>query len=159
MIYLFDWGDTLMRDDPDARGPMYLWENVSPCENAASMLEQLSKRHVIHIASNAGDSDESDIRKALDRAGIGKYIREIFCFKRLGVKKPSPEFFRAVLSVLSCSPSDIVMVGDHPESDAAWAIGNGASAVLYDPHGKYPGIKAEGFKIIKDLMELCEGES
>lgn len=152
MIYLFDWGNTLMKDDPDSKGPMYLWDKVALCDNAKPMLERLSLEHDVYLATNARDSDESDIRKALDRVGIGMYIKGIFCFKRLGVLKPSTEFFNAVVAELCCLPGDILMVGDDPVNDAGWALDNGATAVLYDPKGFY---NDSGYNRICDLMELC----
>ena len=152
MIYLFDWGNTLMKDDPGEKGPMHLWSKVELCPNAGQMLEALSCRHDLYLATNAGDSDEADIRKALNRAGIGIFIKGIFCFRSLGVKKPSPEFFTAVVRELGCSPADLTMVGDDPEKDVLWALQNGARAVLYDPAGRH---RHGGFARIGDLMELC----
>jgi putative hydrolase of the HAD superfamily len=152
MIYLFDWGNTLMEDDPDAQGPMYLWENVALCHNARPMLETLSRRHDLYLATNARDSDESDVRKALDRVEIGMYIKGIFCFKRLGVLKPSTDFFNAVVAELGCLPGDIIMVGDDPVNDVRWALENGAQAVLYDPKNIFTNM---GYNRICDLMELC----
>lgn len=152
MIYLFDWGNTLMKDDSDATGPMYLWEKVALCDNARPMLETLSRRHDLYLASNARDSDETDIRKALKRVGIDAYIKGIFCFKRLGVLKPSAEFFNAVVAELGCLPGDIFMVGDDPVNDVRWALDNGAQAVFYDPKGIYGDT---GYNRICDLMELC----
>lgn len=152
MVYLFDWGNTLMRDDFSEQGPMHLWKKVELCPNARPMLETLSRCHDLYLATNAEDSDEADIRKALNRAGIGIYIKGIFCFRTLGVKKPSPEFFTAVVRKLGCSPSDLTMVGDDPEKDTLWALQNGARAVLYDPAARY---HHAGCVRIGDLMELC----
>ena len=152
-IYLFDWGNTLMMDDPRQTGPMYLWASVSLCKNARPALEILSQNHALYLATNAKDSDETDIRKALIRTGINDYITGIFCFRRLGVLKPSPEFFKAVLECLKCSPGDILMVGDDPKNDVTWAIENGARALLYDPSDRHRG---SGFDSINDLLELCE---
>ncbi len=152
MIYLFDWGDTLMKDDPEARGPMVSWPVVALCENALPMLECLSRRHDLYIATNAADSREDEIRAALDRVGIGVFIQGIFCYRRLGVKKPSRAFFDAIITELGCRPEDLTMVGDHPENDVIWATDHGARGILYDPferhaHCTYPRIT--------DLMALC----
>jgi FMN phosphatase YigB (HAD superfamily) len=60
-------------------------------------------------------------------------IKGIFCFKRLGVLKPSAEFFNAVVAELCCLPGDIFMVGDDPVNDVRWALDNGAQAVHLCP--------------------------
>jgi putative hydrolase of the HAD superfamily len=150
-IYLFDWGNTLMEDDPNETGPMFRWATVSLCGNAGPALEALSRHHDIYLATNARDSDEADIRRALDRVGIGRFITGIFCYRTLGVLKPSREFFQAVVEKLTCRPEELFMVGDDPVNDAAWALENGARAVLYDPGGTYPGTE---YPVIRDLMEL-----
>ena len=154
MIYLFDWGNTLMKEEPDEQGPMYLWKNIALCDHADVVLENLSQNHALYLATNAGDSDETDIRKALIRGGINRYITGIFCHKNLGVMKPSAEFFNAILAGLRCRPEDILMVGNDPENDVRWARDNGARAVLYDPSGMHKG---KGHDSIADLRELCRG--
>lgn len=154
MIYLFDWGNTLMKDDPQEKGPMYLWKAPALCDHAGEMLQELSRRHLCCLATNAGDSDEEDIRKALKRGGIDSYISHIFCSRSLGCKKPAPAFFKAVCTSLSCRPGDITMVGDDPEKDYAWARENGAGAMLYDPLGRF---KDTSYDTIRDLMELVKG--
>lgn len=154
MIYLFDWGDTLMKDDPKARGPMALWDKVRLCPNAKPMLESLCRKNDLHLATNAKDSNESDIRKALDRVGIGTFIQNIFCFRNLGVSKPSTAFFNAVIQSIGCEPYQITMVGDNPVNDVKWALDHGADAILYDPEGVH---RESGYKTIRDLMDLCGG--
>ncbi|MBU1170355.1 MAG: HAD family hydrolase [Proteobacteria bacterium] len=152
MIYLFDWGNTLMKVEPHEKGPMYLWKNPMLCEHAGVILERLSRTHRCCLATNAEDSDASDIRKALERAGIADYITTIFCYRNLGLKKPDPAFFKAICTALSCLPENLIMVGDDPVNDYAWARENGAWALLYDPLGRFHD---KGFDSISDLMELC----
>jgi FMN phosphatase YigB (HAD superfamily) len=152
VIYLFDWGNTLMVDDPNEQGPMYRRTQIRLCDQAETMLKTLSERYLCCLASNAGDSDRDDIRKALTRGGIDGYISEIFCARSLGCKKPSTEFFRAVCRVLDCLAGDLTVVGDDPVNDYAWARDNGARALLYDPTGRFRGA---GFDRIERLMDLC----
>ena len=76
--YLFDWGDTLMVDFPNEKGPMYLLENVAAVEGAVEVLEKLSKEANCHVATNANDSNKVHIQKALKRVGLNKYIKEIY---------------------------------------------------------------------------------
>jgi phosphoglycolate phosphatase-like HAD superfamily hydrolase len=68
---LFDWGDTVMRDDPASTVPMVEWQTVQVVEGIADVLAYLhsSGRRSI-LATSASISDESQIREAL-MAGDG----------------------------------------------------------------------------------------
>jgi hypothetical protein len=68
---LFDWGDTVMRDDPASTVPMVQWQTVEVVAGIADVLAYLhsSGRRSI-LATSASISDESQIREAL-MAGDG----------------------------------------------------------------------------------------
>ena len=70
---LFDWGDTVMRDDPEITIPMVEWETIEVIEGIADVLAYLhsSGRRII-LATSAQISDESQIRGALARGGPSK---------------------------------------------------------------------------------------
>ncbi|GAB6097649.1 HAD family hydrolase [Desulfatiferula olefinivorans] len=156
MIFLFDWGDTLMRVDPDETGPMYRWKNPRACPHAAETLSALSRRGLCCLATNARDSDERDIWKALARAGLDQGIHRVFCSRNLKLSKPDPAFFHAVCRSLACAPFDILMVGDDPVADYAWARDNGGRALLYDPAGIHGD---KGCRTIRDLLELVDSDT
>lgn len=90
--YLFDWGDTLMVDFPDAVGKMCDWAHVEAVTGAQEALAQLSIDAPIYLATGAADSSEQDIRKAFQRVGLNQYITGYFCKENLGVAKGSPDF-------------------------------------------------------------------
>jgi len=127
--YLFDWGDTLMIDFPDAKGKMCDWEYVETVDGAFEALEFLSRTHDIYIATNAADSAESDIEKAFVRVGLSQFIRGYFCFGNLGVTKGTPEFFHRIVDRLSLNPNEVTMVGDNLENDIIPAIEAGLNAI------------------------------
>ena len=52
-VYLFDWGDTLMVDDPMQAGHMKDWPEVSEVAGAAEMLAALAQSAVIYVATGA----------------------------------------------------------------------------------------------------------
>ena len=89
---LFDWGDTVMRDDPASTVPMVEWQTVEVIEGIADMLEYLhaSGRRMI-LATSAEISDENQILGALARGGLEKYFSRIYCFKN--TKLPKGEKF------------------------------------------------------------------
>ena len=101
---LFDWGDTLMRDFKEFSGPMKDWPRVEAVQGAAEMLSALYPDWTLALATNAADSDEEEIRLALQRVGLAVYLDKIYCFKTIGHKKPSLEFFNYILNDLGLSP-------------------------------------------------------
>ncbi len=131
--YLFDWGDTLMVDFPHFSGPMKSWPKVKAIEGAKETLEYLSKISTCHLVTNAKDSDEADIRKALDRVNLDVYLSRIFCYRNMGFEKPSREFFSKVIETLGLDPKHIALVGDSFEKDILGAVDNGIFGYWYNP--------------------------
>lgn len=145
-----------MVDYPHETGAMHTWHRISLCSNAGQALKQLSVTFPCYLATNAEDSGRADIIKALSRVSISQYFKGIFCFRDIGFRKPSQEYFAYILKTLNCQPNEIVMVGDDVEKDYTWAHENGANAVLYDPRRIYKG---EDVCSVNDLIELCSVQS
>lgn len=130
---LFDWGDTVMKDDPASGVPMVEWETVEAVQGIESVLDYLrsSGRRIV-LATSASISDEAQIRGALARAGLDSYFDRIFCFKNTGLSK-GEAFYRHVLSALGISASEALMVGDSFEKDVLDANRAGMHAVWFNP--------------------------
>ncbi len=135
-IYLFDWGDTLMVDDPRQPGKMKDWPQVVAVEGARQVLSVLSERAQIYIASGAKDSDARDIRAALMRVGLDGYIRACFCPATLGYGKGEAGFLPAVLVRLGVMPDQVTMVGDNYAKDICPARAVGMQAIWFNPEGR-----------------------
>jgi HAD superfamily hydrolase (TIGR01662 family) len=150
---LFDWGNTLMEDIPGFSGPMADWPRVAVLPGVPETLASLKPAWRLVLATNAADSDESDIRVALRRAAIDPLIDEIYCFRRLGHKKPSPEFFQAVLADLRLPASRVIMVGDSLEGDVLGAARAGLRAVWFHPGGPET-VETAQIRTIRDFREL-----
>ena len=131
--YLFDWGNTLMKDYPFYRGPMKAWPKVAAVPGAQKALEHLSARAQCHLITNALDSEEDDIWEALGRVNLDNYINKIFCYKNIGFKKPSRKFYLKVISLLGVDPKKIAVVGDSFENDILGAVNNGIFGYWYNP--------------------------
>ena len=134
--YLFDWGDTLMVDIPNQTGPMCDWPNVRPVEGAKACLKRLSQYAQCHLATNAEDSTETQIRLALKRAGLSEYIQNIFCRENLGIGKTDPSYYQKITDKLNVNPEHITMVGDSLERDVHPALNVGLKALWFNPHDK-----------------------
>ncbi len=129
---LFDWGDTLMRDFTEYTGPMKDWPRVEAIPGAADMLASLHNDWTLCLATNADVSDEADIRLALRRVDLERWLDKIYCFKTIGFKKPSPEFYQFILKDLGLPPERVVMVGDNYLADVLGAQNAGLHAIWFN---------------------------
>ncbi|MCA2002592.1 MAG: HAD family hydrolase [Chloroflexi bacterium] len=131
-IVLFDWGDTVMYDDPLLTVPMSEWDAVRAVEGVAEVLADLqaSGRQVM-LATAAAISDEAQIRKALARAGLDVYFSRIYCFKNTGLPK-GEAFYRHILADLKVSAADALMIGDSFEKDVQIPNALGVFAVWFN---------------------------
>jgi FMN phosphatase YigB (HAD superfamily) len=128
-IVLFDWGDTVMRDDPASSSPMVEWPAVELIEGIPQVLAYLqSSGRRIALATSASISDEGQIRGALARGGLDSYFSRIYCFKNTNLPK-GEEFYRHILRDLDISASEALMVGNGFEKDVRAANAAGLFAV------------------------------
>ncbi len=151
-VYLFDWGNTLMVDFPDAKGKMCDWDIVEAIAGAKEVLEALSKKASIYIATGAADSTEREIKQAFERVGLSEYISGYFCKATLGISKGSPEFLAAILEILHVSAKNVAMVGDSFEKDVKPAISVGIQPYWYTKAP--PPSVAKNVNTIQQLSEL-----
>lgn len=132
-IVLFDWGDTVMRDDPERTAPMVEWETVEVIDGIADLLAYLdASGRQIALATSADISTESQIRAALARCGIETYFSRIYSFTNTNLKK-GEAFYRHILKDLNFPARDVLMVGDHFEKDVQVPNSLGISAVWFNP--------------------------
>ena len=150
---VFDWGDTLMRDDPSREGPMYLWDTVETLPGVHEVLSFLSPKYILCVATNAGCSDTAAMRKALARAGINDFFPYAFSSADLGVAKPDPAFFFAIAAHLSLNPFQCLMIGNSYEKDIAGAEAAGWNTIWFDEYNLSASSPHKG-RVIHFLTEL-----
>ncbi|MFH0258843.1 HAD family hydrolase [Vibrio rumoiensis] len=153
MIYLFDWGDTLMVDSLEQSGPMCDWPEVKAVDGALETLALLSKHHRIYIATNAANSTEREIKRAFERVGLARYINGYFCQSNLGISKGTPAFFDAIAQRLGVNPNKLIMVGDSFGNDIIPAIAAGLSAIWLAPNINSTQL-ADGIIQVRGLREI-----
>ncbi|HMB25141.1 MAG TPA: HAD family hydrolase [Anaerolineales bacterium] len=135
-IVLFDWGDTVMRDNPAETVPMVEWQTVEAVAGIADVLAYLhSSGRRIGLATSADVSEESQIRGALRRCGLDRYFSHIYSFKNTQLPK-GEAFYRHILNDLSIPASEVLMVGDHFEKDIRAANAAGLFAVWFNPRSE-----------------------
>jgi putative hydrolase of the HAD superfamily len=132
-VILFDWGDTVMRDDPASFVPMVEWPQVHAIDGVVDVLARLhADRRRCILATSAEISNESQIRAALDRVGAGRYFERIYCRKNTGLPK-GEDFYRFILADLGIPASEALMIGDHFEADVLAPNRLGIHAIWFNP--------------------------
>src|SRR5687767_9344160 len=94
---LFDWGDSLMLNFPELPGPMATWPRVEAVPFAKETLAGLRAKWTLALATNAADSKEAEIWSALERVGLDDLLDKVYCYRVIGYKKPSLEYFDYIL--------------------------------------------------------------
>ena len=150
---LFDWGDTLMREFAGFRGPMVNWPRVEVVKDVLKVLAGLHDEWKLCLATNAPDSHEEEIWAALRRAGLDRFLDKVYCYRKIGRKKPSPEFFEYVLRDLGVDKSRVIMVGDDFESDVLGAVSSGIHAIWFNERSKESKV-GEMFGTVHDFRSL-----
>ena len=135
---LFDWGDTLMRVFPLSPGPMHTWPRVEAMPGAIDVLAALRPNWQLALATNAADSHEADIWAALQRVGLDALLDRVYCFRKIGHRKPAPEFYTYILEDLGISASQAMMVGDDFDADVLGANQVGMYGVWINEGGAVP---------------------
>jgi len=155
---LFDWGNTVMRNIPSYSGAMHTWPTVEELPGVRAALAHLHPSFTVALATNAEDSDEIDIRMALKRCGLAGFFDLVFCYRQVGHRKPEPAFYRAVLTTLKLSASDVFMVGDTLEDDVLAANSQGIAAVWFNSESKISktGLSYRTVHRFEDLAEALQ---
>lgn len=130
---LFDWGDTLMRV-LGYSGPMGGWPRVEVIPHAVEVLTELRLHWLLALATNADDSDEADIRAALQRVGLDQLLDKVYCFRTIGHRKPSPQFYMHIADDLKLDGACLVMIGNDFEADVLGANQAGLYAIWFNEH-------------------------
>lgn len=151
----FDWGGTLMSEIGPQDTSMSNWPTVEVLEGAISAVQELHKKYILCIATNASISHYHDIQRALQRGGLARYFDHIFCYMDLGFKKTQIEFWQKVSSTLNVPFHEIAMVGDSLENDAQAPHSFGVQAVWLSPPEP---VEARGlsFPVVQDLRQFSQ---
>jgi putative hydrolase of the HAD superfamily len=154
---LFDWGDTLMVDDPELKTPMVTWDKVSACDGVLETMPLITEHVPCSVASNASDSDVTLMKKAFERVRLDSFLQCYFTSKELGCKKPNPLFFQNAAKLLGLHPNEVCMIGNNYESDIVGAKEAGLATVLITKSdGDYPAadyVIGEFAQLIKILSK------
>ncbi|MDA8108413.1 MAG: HAD family hydrolase [Betaproteobacteria bacterium] len=149
---LFDWGGTLMSEDGPEGIPMSDWPEVRAIEGARATLAALAPKFRLGLATNAAYSGREAIEQALDRVALRPYITDIFCFREIGGRKETPQFWAQVLKTLDAKPHEVAMIGDSPEQDVLAPRREGIFSVWFNPQDRNANVYE--IPVIRSLPEV-----
>jgi putative hydrolase of the HAD superfamily len=148
---LFDWGDTLMFDNPDYEDEMYKWPQITLMPGVAETLPTITNKYQCAVVSNAFYSNADTMKKAFDRMKIDNHFKLYITSKEIGYKKPDERFFTHIADLLETPLHTLCMIGNDYEKDIVTPKKLGMKTILVTSlNGEYPLAD----KIISDFSEL-----
>jgi len=155
-LIAFDWGNTLMPDDPNSTTPMVEWPELSTMPGIIEALQQLQPDYRLIIASNALISTVDQVWEALRRVDLHPYFETILTAKAIGLSKPDPAYYQYIANLCGGDPAEVVMVGDTYATDILGAKRAGLRTVWYNAAAKTPPPDAPDAADveIRDLLDL-----
>ena len=82
-----------------------------PVPGAQEALTRLRQRGY-HLGMISNASDEANVQRLIDSAGLRSYFSPIVISASAGVRKPTPSLFEGVVRAWQIEPGEAVMVGD-----------------------------------------------
>ncbi len=129
----------------------HIGESAVPVPGAYEILEYLSGKYILCIASNASHARQI---KRLTKADMLRYVEHIFSSEQIGHPKPEKAFFDACLARLGgITPDETVVIGDSLTADIAGGINSGMKTIWYNhTHEAVP----EDLRADYTVNALCE---
>ena len=125
----------------DFDGPVFeeyfrkeLFSSAVPEDGAADLLEYLSRKYTLCVASNGPYEQQMNRLRIANMSG---YFTHSFISSRIGTQKPSRAFFDHCFRVLredgfpELTPEEVIIIGDSPSSDIAGGLAYGIRTCLY----------------------------
>ncbi len=101
--------------------------------DAAPALAELAADHELVLVTNGATCLQHE---KLAASGLGDRFGAVVVSAEVGVGKPNAAIFRHALALLSCAPSNAVMVGDSLARDVEGAVAAGLGAVWLNRTGR-----------------------
>lgn len=92
----------------------------APMPGAHALLEWLQAEQ-FHIGLISNASDEANVQRLIDNAGLRPWLDPIIVSAAVGIRKPNPRIFEMVLAQWGLPPAEAVMVGDTLGADVLGA--------------------------------------
>lgn len=129
----------------------FVWHTAVPVDNAIEILNYLSSKYPIFVASNASAKQQ---RARLKSVNMYNYFNDIFLSEEIGAEKPSKEFFSYCINKIGFKNNEIVMIGDSLSADISGASEIGINTIWYNHNGVKEPLNATYNYKIDSLLEL-----
>ncbi|MDO5629905.1 MAG: HAD-IA family hydrolase [Mobilicoccus sp.] len=118
------------RDENAVEEVCSAWAMIELFEPAFDLVAEVRAAGVaVHLASN----QQVFRRDVMLERGYAEYFDRLFFSCDLGVAKPDPDYFRAILRELGCGPEGVVFIDDRADNvEAARSVG--IDAYRHDHH-------------------------
>ncbi|HEY8154849.1 MAG TPA: HAD family hydrolase [Myxococcota bacterium] len=133
-------------------------EQVSVPGHHAPLLAELASLRAIGLCSNFSHSQTAV--SILEESGLAPHLAAVVISDAVGLRKPRPEIFEAVLARLGVAPGEALHVGDSLRADVVGAAGLGMRTAWLTRRVKDPRAALEAHTgpapdfTIRDLSEL-----
>lgn len=111
-----------------------LFTSAVPEEGAMDLLEYLSRKYTLCVASNGPYEQQMNRLRLGNMSG---YFTHCFISSQIGAQKPGRQFFERCFKVLQesgfpdLSPEEVIIIGDSVSSDIAGGLAYGMRTCLY----------------------------
>ena len=130
----------------------YIKKSAIPVEGAKEILEYLSEKYYVCVASNFSYEQQ---KARLSKAGMLPYIKEIFTSEEIGFAKPSTEFFESCVNGLSSFGKDeIMLIGDSITADIKGGKNFGLKTCWFNFEKKSDAVCDSADFIVDDLLQI-----
>ncbi len=129
--------------------------NTVATDHIIDVVRELSETKQLGIISDTGVSSGKYLRKLIERDHGSRFSFGLYS-DELGMSKPAPAVFQAVLDRMGCRPEEVVHIGDLLHTDVIGARKAGMHSVRYIGVRDVPSIGyAEADYVISDYRKLC----
>ena len=97
------------------------------------MLAALAQSAVIYVATGAEKTNPEWMAAAFRRTRLSPYISGYFCPANVGFAKSSPDYYRAIATMLGVAVNQITMVRDNLTRDVLPALEVGMKGIWFNP--------------------------
>lgn len=126
-----------------------LFDTAVAVDGAVDILKYLSEKYNVYAASNAIYLQQIN---RLTKTGMIGYLSDLFISEKLGVTKPTKEFFDACIIGAKAKIEETVMIGDSISADIVGAKEYGLKTIWYN-HNNEPKENGKIADFIVDSLE------
>lgn len=113
-----------------------LGESAIPVEGAEDILKYLSAKYEVYVASNASYNEQIRRLAGACESGFTKYFTDLFLSEKMGVAKPSREYFDKCVELCNGNVDEIIMIGDSLSADIVGAKEYGLKTIWFNYTGE-----------------------